>query len=392
MKTIKILKVTLFITAISIFIFNACAPLREFGTMSAYQNANTFTYTPPAYDPAKKTVAILANNDGTELFDMMAPFYLFNTTQKANVYIIAKNKFPIVVKKGLFLLPQSTFAEMDSLHINPDVIVIPYLSASDSLHQDPVIINWIKKHYTTDVKILSVCDGSATAAATGIFDGKPITAHASDYEGIKAHFSKPVWVKNIGVANEGNLYSTAGVSNATDGALTVIDKLFGSDIMQKVSKDVNYPHPFPQKEHQSQTFSFSHKMAVGKKLILRGNKKVGVLLQNGINEFSLAAIMDTYNRTFPKSIESFAANDQPIKTKYGLTLIPTGKLNKTDLDELHIINPHSFPENQTAFRSAKLIKYDSLQKDYIIDACLHQIRFDYGRKFKNVVKLMLDYN
>ncbi|GAB4039383.1 DJ-1/PfpI family protein [Spirosoma gilvum] len=392
MKTIKILKVTLFITAISIFLFNACAPLREFGTMPAYQGTNTFTYTPPAYDPGKKTVAILANNDGTELFDMMAPFYLFNATQKANVYLIAQKKSPIIVKKGLFVLPQSTFAEMDSMDIHPDVIVIPFLSAADSLHQDPVIINWIRKHYTANVKILSVCDGSATAAATGIFDGKPITAHASDYEGIKAHFSKPVWVKNIGVANEGNLYSTAGVSNATDGALTVIDKLFGTDIMRNVSKDVSYPHPFPQKQHQSQTFTFSDKVAVGKKLILSRNKRVGVLLQDGINEFSLAAIMDTYNRTFPKSIESFSMGDQPIKTKYGLTLIPTGTLNKTDLDELHVITSHSFPGNQIAFRSAKLIKYDSSQKDYIIDVCLQKIQLAYGRKFENVVKLMLDYN
>lgn len=392
MKTIKILNVTLVITVLSILLFNACAPLREFGTMPAYQGTNAFTYSPPVYDPLKKTVAILANNYGTELFDMMAPFYLFNATQQANVYIVAKNKFPIVVKKGLFLLPQSTFAEMDSLYIHPDVIVIPYLSASDSLHQDPVIINWIKKHFTADVKILAVCDGAATAAATGIFDGKPITAHASDYEGIKAHFSKPIWIKNIGVANEGNLYSTAGVSNATDGALTVIANLFGLDIMRKVSEDVNYPHPFPQKQHQSQTFTFSDKVAVGKKLILKTNKKVGVFLQDGMNEFSLAGIMDTYNRTFPKSIESFSINDQPVKTKYGLTLIPTGTLNKTDLDELHIINAHLSPENQTAFQSAKLIRYDNLRKDYIIDECLQRIQVTYGQKFENVVKLMLDYN
>lgn len=392
MKPIKILKVTLFITAISTYLFIACAPLREFGTMPAYQAANTFRYTPPSYDPLKKTVAILANNDGTELFDMMAPFYLFNATQKANVYIVAKNNVPIVVKKGVFLLPQSTFTEMDSLHIIPDVIVIPYLSASDSLHQDPTTINWIKKHYTADVKILAVCDGAATAAATGIFDGKPITAHASDYEGIKSQFAKPVWVKNVGVVNEGNLYSTAGVSNATDGALMVIHNLFGVDIMRKVSEDVNYPHSFPQRAHQSRTFTFSDKVAVGKKLLLRGNKKVGLLLQDSINEFSLAAIMDTYNRTFPKSMESFSVDDQPVKTKYGLTLIPTGKLNKTDLDELHVINPPSLPVNQTAFRSAKLIQYDSPHKGYIIDACLKQIQVAYGRKFEHVVKLMLDYN
>jgi putative intracellular protease/amidase len=92
---------------------------------------------------------IVANNEGTELFDMMAPYYLFNATEKANVYIVAKNKFPITVKKGFFLLPQMTFTQVDSLRLHPDVIVIPFLAVGDSAHQDPVIVNWIKKHYAS---------------------------------------------------------------------------------------------------------------------------------------------------------------------------------------------------------------------------------------------------
>ena len=35
--------------------------------------------------------------------------------------------------------------------------------------------------------------------------------------------------------------------------------------------------------------------------------------------------------------------------------------------------------------------YD-LQNQYIIDDCLQKIRSEYGRKFENIVKLMLDYN
>ena len=254
--------------------FNACSPLKEFMTTPTYQEANNFNYQLPFYDSLKKTVIIVANNDGTELFDMMAPYYLFNTTQKANVYIVAKNKFPIVVKKGFFVLPQLIFNEIDSLKIKPDVIVIPFLSVGDSLHQDVVIVTWIKQHYSPNVKILSVCDGAATAAATGIFDGKPITAHASDYEGVKAHFSKPLWVQNISVANDGNLYSTAGVSNAVEGSLMVIDELFGPEIMTKVIRDIDYPYSSPKTEHQSNTFHFSDKIAVGKKSSSKRIKKL----------------------------------------------------------------------------------------------------------------------
>lgn len=342
MKKKTLWKTAIIMAAVIVLLFNACAPLREFGKTPDYKGTNNFSYQLPVYDSSKKTVVIVANNDGTELFDMIAPFYLFNATDKANVYIVAKKKFPIVVKKGVFLLPQSTFSEMDSLKIRPDVIVIPFLNMADSLHQDPVIVEWIQDHYAADVHILSVCDGAATAAATGLFDGKFITAHASDYDGIKAHFSKPLWIQNTSLADNGNLLSTAGVSNAVEGSLFVINKLFGSETMQKVINDINYGFDSPRLKHQSNTFQFGDKVTIGKKIFFRKNKKVGVLLQNGINEFEFAAIMDTYNRTFPGSIESLSANDVPVRSKYGLTFIPTGKLGKTNLDELHVVNPVSF--------------------------------------------------
>ncbi len=393
MKSKKLLIASLGIVIICAFLFNACQPLKEFGTMPAYQGANNFNYQTPAYDSSKKTVVVIANNNGTELFDMMAPYYLFNATGKANVYIIAKDKSPIVVKKGFYVLPQFTFADFDKHHLKPDVLVIPFLSAADSLHQDPVIVEWIKKHYTSQSIILAVCDGAATAAATGIFDGKPITAHASDMQGIKASFSKPLWTNNIGVVNSGNLYSTAGVSNATDGALMVIDKLFGVPVMNKVAAEIYYPQKSLNTEHKSNTFTFSDKASIGKKILFSKNRKVGVLLQDGINEFDLAAIMDTYNRTFPKSIESFSVNNEPVKTKFGLTIIPTGKFTQSSLDELHVINLTATSATEKhLLNKAKVVKYDDLKNQYLIDICLQRIRADYGSKFERVVKLMLDYN
>jgi len=393
MKRNLTLKRTAIIMAVfSGLIFNACAPIKEFKIMPAYDGANHYSYRLPAYDSSKKTVVIVANNDGTELFDMLAPFYLFNSTGRTNVYIVAKNKVPVIVKKGIFILPQSTFREIDSMRIKPDVIVIPFLSVADSAHQDPVIVKWIQQHYSNDVNILSVCDGSATAAATGLFDAKPITAHASDYAGIKTYFSKPVWKNNIAVANEGNLYSTAGVSNATEGSLMVIEKMFGTDVMKNVIEEVYYPGSSPKTVHESKALRFGDNVVILKKLLFKKNKKIGVLLQNNMNEFQLAGIMDTYNRSFPASIQSFSFNDSAIQSKYGLTIIPTGKLNHARLDELHVVETPSFSMNNNAFTSAKLVTYHNSQKRYIIDECLQRINSEYGKKYKNIVKLMLDYN
>jgi len=392
MRNKTILKSAVVVASISVLLFNACQPLREFGTMPAYEGTNSFSYATPSYDSTKKTVVIVANNVGTELFDMMAPYYLFNATEKANVYIVAKSKIPIVVKKGFYILPQNTFSGIDESGIKPDVIVIPFLSADDSIHQDPVIVNWIRSHYTPSTSILAICDGAATAAATGFFDGKPITAHASDYDGIRTFFSKPIWKKNAGVVNSGNLYSTAGVSNATDGSLMVINKIFGTETMNKVRENISYPYRLPRTEHQSNTFAFSNKVSIGRKIFFSSNKKLGFLLKDGMNEFELAAVMDTYKRTFPKSIESFSKDDQAIETKYGLTLIPTDKINNANLEELHVVSSLSSAQDHAVLKSAKVVMYDNGQKQYIINDCLQRISAEYGHGFEKVVKLMLDYN
>ena len=139
------------------------------------------------YDPSKSNVFIVADNKLTELFDMLAPFYLFNLTQKANVYIVATDKTPVLIKRDLFVIPQITFAEVDSLHLKAAVIIVPALSIRDE-HQDAHLIGWLKSHVSPETKMLAVCDGASTAAATGLYDGKHLTCHASDFHRHKITF------------------------------------------------------------------------------------------------------------------------------------------------------------------------------------------------------------
>jgi transcriptional regulator GlxA family with amidase domain len=376
-----------------ICLFEACSPIREFMTWENYKGDNNFIYTKPSFDNTKKTVVIIADNEGTENFDMMTPFYLFNATDKANVYIVAEKKSPVTVIKGFFLLPNYSFDEFDLLLINPDIIVIPNLSAMDAKHQNPVIISWIKKHYLPTTKMLSICDGSLTAAATGIYDGKLLTTHASDYVDIKNQYTKPSWIKDVSVTNDGNLFSTAGVSNAVEGSLVVINQVFGLKTMLKVKDAISYPYLLPRMKHQSFSINFSNKLTIGNKVFFKRNKRVGILLQDGIDEFELASITDTYYRTFPRTIESFVTVGKSVTSKYGLTIIPTGNINSFKLDELHVLEGSEISKaDEEYFKKVEIVKYDNLQQQYIIDYCLDRIRKLYGKEYQNITKLLLDYN
>src|SRR3954471_24271188 len=217
-----------------------------------YNRYYNLAWSKPVLDSTKKTVIIIADNDGTEMFDLMAPFYLFNATEQANVLVVSEKKAPVLLVNSLFILPHYSFSEIDSLHIIPDVIVIPNLTVHIKTPPKPSTVSWIKEHYTGSNIILAICDGSATAAATGLYDGKPLTTHASDFSTLQKQFPKPGWVKDVSVTQSGNLYSTAGVSNAVEGSLTVIKRLFGEQTMLSVLHNISYPHPDIKMDHTSE--------------------------------------------------------------------------------------------------------------------------------------------
>jgi transcriptional regulator GlxA family with amidase domain len=393
MKIKKIHIAFFIVLLIGAMLMNACRSIRNFVTPpKTWSGESKIKSILPKYDMAKKTVFIVADYKLTELFDMLAPFYLFNATEKANVYIVAKDKIPVLIKRDLFVMPQLSFREVDSMKLQADVIVIPALSIRDE-QQDTVLISWIKKHFTAKTKMLTICDGASTGAATGFYDGKSITSHASDFDGIKAHFSKPIWVQQVSVAKSDNLFSTAGVSNAVEGSLLVIEELFGSETTKKVAADISYPHAETRLEHQSIALDGGNKFAAAKKVFLKRNRNIGVLLENGINEFTMATILDTYGRTFPASFRTYILHDSTIQTKYGLSLIYTGKNDVKGLNELHLAMPVSFSnEDAMFFKGIKTVRYDTMQHEYLFNICLKRIGEQYGHQFENFIKISLDYN
>lgn len=380
------------ILVISIF-YIRLQPLRELDKLDKYAGPLNFHWKLPAIDSVKKTVLIIADNDGTEIFDLLAPFYLFNATEKANVYVVSEKKDAIILAKGLYILPQMTFAEADSFQISPDVIVIPNQSVKLGGMQKVTTVNWIRKKYNSRNLILSICHGSATAATTGIYDGKPLTTHSTNFENEKKQYPKPVWVKDVSYTQNGNLYSTAGVANATEGCLAVINTLFGPNTMKKVLNDVQYPEREIRKHHESLVLDGGAIINFISKIIFRRNLNVGVLLSNGINEFELASVLDTYGSTAPACIKSFATTHGSVTSKYGLTIYPTSSSTDTSFNEAHVLMPDCLTSNDLqALKKSNYTVYYHADGKYIINKCLDRIENQYGVRFQQVIKLILDYN
>jgi len=59
--------------------------------------------------------------------------------------------------------------------------------------------------------------------------------------------------------------------------------MFGPLVMRKIIENIRYPYSLAKTAQQSNTFNFGDEVTVGKKIVFKKNKKVGILLQDGIN-------------------------------------------------------------------------------------------------------------
>jgi hypothetical protein len=106
----------------------------------------------------------------------------------------------------------------------------------------------------------------------------------------------------------------------------VINELFGRETMLDVLANVNYPHADVKAEHRSIAITSGNKATVAKKLMFRKNRNIGLLLDNGVSEFDMVSVIDTYSRTFPETFTIYSATDSVIQTKHGLTLVSREKI------------------------------------------------------------------
>lgn len=371
-----------------VVLVNACQPISSFKKPVPYKIIENFELDYPAPKHGLKNIILIADNKSTELFDLIGPFYLFSLTNKANIFIVAKQSLPITLFRGLSVLPHHTFESFSKLNINPDLIIIPNLSTIQEENIDQEIVSFINKQYNSEnTSILSVCDGAATAVLTGLYDNAPITAHSSDIDRLNKQHSGINWVRNLKVTQHNNLYSTAGVANATEGSLIVIKKMFGSELANEIAKQINLPYQLDSLNREPQYLSFNDKTQILKKVLFKKNKNLGFLIYQGISEFDFAALLDTYSRTFPNEINSFSIDGNPVRSLHGLTFIPTTK--KKIFDEIHIVQNEFELESITQIKGKRITH--TILNEYIFDYGLSSVENDYGLQFRIVTQKLLDY-
>lgn len=279
---------------------------------------------PPRFGRARPVIAIVGENDGTELTDYVIPYGILRQADVGEVVPVAMRSGPMVMRPALRLQPGETVAEFDRRYPDgADYVIVPAV-----VHrEDPALLAWIREQAVKGSTLVSICDGALVVAASGAMDGHRATAHWATAGYRRQHYPQVHWVDDRRYVADGTIVSSAGISAAVPASLALVEAIAGHARAAAVAAGLGIAEW--SAAHDSRPFhpSFGRNLAAfAATQYLNGwfhkPEALGITVKAGVDEVALALTADAYTRTGRAHAYAVAADPEPIETLHGLTLLP----------------------------------------------------------------------
>ncbi|TMA31070.1 MAG: DJ-1/PfpI family protein [Deltaproteobacteria bacterium] len=182
---------------------------------------------------ARLNVAVLLF-DGAEIIDYAGPYEVLGQVG-ARVFTVAPTAEPIKSVFGLAVKP-----DFDFEHAPPaDVLLVPGGGIRPIL-DDPKAIEWVRQRAGASRYVLSVCNGAFILAKAGLLEGLSATTTASNLDRLAATSPRIRVIRDKRFADNGKIITSAGLSAGIDGALHLVERIYGRVRAEDVARDIEY--------------------------------------------------------------------------------------------------------------------------------------------------------
>lgn len=148
--------------------------------------------------------------------------------------LVAETAAAVSCAKGMSVNPQITFADCPQL----DYLLVPGGEGSRREVSNPAILSFLSAQARHSRAILSVCTGAFVLHAAGLLSGKRATTHWGSLERLRE--LGDVGVLEQRFVQDGNVWTSAGVSAGMDMLLAFIAETAGEETAGKVQFGAEY--------------------------------------------------------------------------------------------------------------------------------------------------------
>ena len=119
-------------------------------------------------------------------------------------------------------------------------IVIPGWSLEDK-PPPRELVKALRASHAAGARLVSICSGVFLLAATGLLDGKRVTAHWRHVDRFTARFPKVQVERDVLYVDEGSILTSAGSSAGIDLCLHIVRRDYGAELANQIARRLVMP-------------------------------------------------------------------------------------------------------------------------------------------------------
>jgi len=174
---------------------------------------------------------------GFELLDVFGPLEMFGLLRGVvQIVMVGEKVGPIASAAGPESLATADFASCPRL----DLVLVPGGFGTRKEVANEALLSWLRSVAVTAEVVASVCTGSALLAKAGLLDGRRATTNKMAFAWVAEQGPRVRWVKQARWIDEGDRMTSAGVSAGIDMSLALIERLYDSEVAERVAQGAEY--------------------------------------------------------------------------------------------------------------------------------------------------------
>jgi transcriptional regulator GlxA family with amidase domain len=189
----------------------------------------------------RKLIAILVF-DGAEEMDFVGPFEVLAAAAEDDpewcVRTVAQTSAPICCEKGMRVLPDRTYADID----RAEIVVIPGGSGARREMANPATVGWLRSMGPHCRWMTSVCTGAFLLVGAGLAQGRQVTTHHQFIHKLRDMGGAEI-VEGVRFIRDGKVVSAAGVMSGIEMSLWLVEQIWGTGAVEKVKSYIAYDFP-----------------------------------------------------------------------------------------------------------------------------------------------------
>jgi putative intracellular protease/amidase len=326
-----------------------------------------------ALKPPKRSrplIAIIGINDATETTDYLMPYGILRRADVADVVTLAMEPGPMRLFPALKVEPQATVADFDARHPDgADYVIVPAMSRDD----DPAALQWIRSQSAKGAIVIGVCAGAKVVGDAGLLDGRQATTHWYYLKELRKEHPSIRYAEDRRIVIDRGVATTTGITASMPMSLTLIEAIAGRDKTLAVGRDIGLTSW--DARHESDEFKFTRPFAltaIGNMAAFWAHEQLGIKLESGVDEVSLALVADAWSRTYRSRAVTFASTAGAQQSRNSLRILPDQIATSWPAERLVPANKRANPAQA-------------------LDSALGGIAARYGTRTADFVAMQLEY-